>query len=177
MIKRTIICIATILTLSASGVSAPLKDKLLAAIIQTESRYDAGAVLPSENAVGILQIRPIMIEDVNRILIYKKDSRRYTLEDRINPKKSIEIWYIVQRYYNPTYDLRTACLVWNGRGKDGQGDKNYLAKIQSLYDGGLIQKTFTAAVSRHNPDQPIILRSYRSIDIASSWKVGLSKKS
>lgn len=133
MLKETLLCITLILPASVYGGFEPPKDRLLSATIYVESRYDTDAVKADENAIGILQIRPVMIKDVNRICKLIGDPRQYTLEDRTDPDKSIEIWYIVQGYYNPNYNLKLACLVWNGRGKDGKGDKDYLEKVGNRY--------------------------------------------
>jgi hypothetical protein len=59
--------------------------------------------------VGCLQITPIYIEDANRILGYEK----YGLSDRYDRKKSIEMFMVVQKKYNPTLDLHLACKVQN----------------------------------------------------------------
>mgnify|MGYP004701044973 CR=1 FL=1 len=133
MLREILVCVTLILPASVYGVFEPPKDRLLSATIYVESRYETDAVKADENAVGILQIRPVMIRDVNRICKLIGDPRQYTLADRTDPDKSIEIWYLVQGYYNPEYNLRLACLVWNGRGKDGKGSKDYLEKIIHRY--------------------------------------------
>jgi len=69
--------------------------RVLAAIIMVESAGDKLAVNEKENAVGLLQIRPIMVEDVNRIL----QKQAYTLEDRTDPNKSVEMFWVYQKHY------------------------------------------------------------------------------
>lgn len=85
-------------------------DRFTKALIWVESRGDSLAV-GNNNDVGVLQITPILIEDANRILGYEA----YTLEDRKSRIKSIEIFNVIQDYYNPTHDLHLALKIWNSR--------------------------------------------------------------
>lgn len=91
------------------------EDVLLQAVMYVESNHNPGVVNYKENAVGILQIRPIMIKEVNRILTLQGDNRRFTLNDRTDSLKSIRIWYIVQGHHNPDYDPIIAARIWNGK--------------------------------------------------------------
>jgi len=84
-------------------------DKLINAIIYVESKGDDLAYNSKENAAGCLQIRPIALREVNRILGYKK----YTLNDRWSRAKSIEMFNVIKsNIKNPT-DERIA-RTWNG---------------------------------------------------------------
>lgn len=67
-----------------------------------------------EDAVGYIQIRPIMVKEVNGILGYNK----YTLNDRWSKEKSFEMFKIYQDFVNPNYDETLACRYWNG-GRSG----------------------------------------------------------
>ena len=70
---------------------------LIGAIIQVESRDNDSAYNKSEDAVGCLQIRPIMIREVNRLLKIRGDSRRYTLLNRWNRQKVLKYsWFITK---------------------------------------------------------------------------------
>jgi len=91
------------------------EDILLEAVMCVESSYDSRAINHKENAVGILQIRPIMIREANRILALQRDDRRFTLNDRADSLKSVQVWYIVQGHHNPEYDPILAARIWNGR--------------------------------------------------------------
>ena len=63
---------------------------LIHSMIQVESEGNPNAYAKREEAVGVLQIRPIMVNEVNRLL-HKFDSDKfYTLEDRWSETKSIE---------------------------------------------------------------------------------------
>jgi hypothetical protein len=74
------------------------KDPILNAIAYVESGYDTLA-LGKDNDKGLLQITPIMVKEINRILVIQKDNKRYTLEDRKYPIKSIEMFYIFHDFY------------------------------------------------------------------------------
>lgn len=85
-------------------------DAFVEALIHVESKGDSTAV-GSRNDVGVLQITPIMLEDANRIV----GEERYTLDDRTDRDKSIEIFNIIQNHYNPDHDMHYALKIWNSR--------------------------------------------------------------
>jgi hypothetical protein len=90
----------------------PLKDqRLLNAIIHVESGGNPLQVNFGEQAMGLLQIRPVMLREVNRIIGYNK----YTTKDCLDSLKSIEMFWIVQTYHNPANELKTGAIVWNGK--------------------------------------------------------------
>lgn len=79
-------------------------------IEKPKTKLQALEALKRENAEGILQIRPIAIKEVNRIL----KENKYTLIDRQDSIKSIEIFFIIQNYWNPEWDPKKACFIWCG---------------------------------------------------------------
>lgn len=85
------------------------KELMINSIIYVESRGNPKAYNKVEEAVGILQIRPIMLNHANQIIGYKK----FSLEDRWCPIKSKEIFWIVQEHGNPGMYLDQACHLWN----------------------------------------------------------------
>ena len=89
---------------------------LIQAIAKVESENNPKAI--SRDCVGLLQLRPIYVNQVNKIL----GRRKYTLNDRFNPTKSIEMFNIYQTYYNPKHNLNIAIRLHN-RGN------NYYNKI------------------------------------------------
>lgn len=101
---------------------------LISAIEYVESRGDIKAYNKKEHAAGCLQIRPIMLKEVNRV-----SGKNYTLQDRYDRDKSYEMFYIIMDKYNPDYDLRIACRVWNGRGNSGKGSESYYQKVFKIY--------------------------------------------
>jgi len=89
------------------------RSDILKAIIVVESQNNDLAYAESENAAGCLQIRPIMVREVNRILKMRKLTTEYTLIDRWNRQKSIEMFNIFINYYNLTTAEEIA-RGWNG---------------------------------------------------------------
>ena len=73
---------------------------LLSAIIQVESSNNDSAYHIGEDAVGCLQIRQCMVDDVNRILRRQKSIKRYSYHDRWLRYKSIEMFDIYCKHYN-----------------------------------------------------------------------------
>ena len=118
------------LTLSVS-VAAQEKRKsydwtrVINAIIQVESKGNAKAV--SKDCVGVMQIRPLLVRDVNEYLKIKGSSKRYTLNDRFSPEKSKEMFILYQKRYNPTNNVDKAIRIWNG------GSKYSVAKTEWYY--------------------------------------------
>ena len=83
----------------------------LKAIIWLESGKEQTYYNPNEpQAEGELQQYPIFVEDVNRIVGYKK----YTLADRSDNKKAEEMFWIYQKYYNPEMDFEKMCRIQCG---------------------------------------------------------------
>ena len=90
------------------GISIP-KDELVEAIIQVESRGNDSAYNPKEDAVGCMQIRPIMVREVNRLI--GKDS--FNLDDRWDRDKSIGMFYVIKAHTKNPTDEKLA-RNWNG---------------------------------------------------------------
>jgi hypothetical protein len=105
----------------------------LQAIIFVESSNGENRYNPGETeAVGLLQIHPIMVRDVNRIVGYEK----YQLSDRLSDKASIEMFQIFQRHYNPSGNFEIMARIWNGgpRGTQKASTVNYLKMaLNQLY--------------------------------------------
>lgn len=83
-------------------------DTFTKALIWVESKGDSKAV-GSKDDVGVLQITPILVEDCNRIL----KNEGFTLEDRLDSLKSVEMFNIIQDHYNPQHDYHWALKLWN----------------------------------------------------------------
>jgi hypothetical protein len=98
-------------------------DDFLETIIWVESRGQDSAYNPEENAVGVLQIRPIMVREVNRVLRKHKSDLRFTLDDRWDRQKSIDMFEIMAEevYCCIGISFREYCEVvarkWNGGGR------------------------------------------------------------
>ena len=103
-----------------------IQDRLIDAIIHVESRGDSMAYNAGEDAVGVLQIRPIMMREVNRLLGYNK----YTLKDRWSKLKSIEMFNVIKQHTtNPTNER--LARNWNG-GWNGYKKKSTLKYWQKV---------------------------------------------
>jgi len=97
-----------------------IQDSLIDAIIYVESRGDSMAYNAGEDAVGLLQIRPIMMREVNRLL----KENKYTLADRWSKSKSIEMFNVIKDHTtNPTNER--VARNWNG-GWNGYKKKSTL---------------------------------------------------
>jgi hypothetical protein len=111
-------------------------DPILKAIAFVESRYDTEAFNKNDKGTGLLQITPIMVQDINRINELRGDSTVYTLEDRLDPYKSIEMYYIFNDYYNHSHPEEIA-RAWNSGPKwydKTHKTDGYWEKIQERLD-------------------------------------------
>ena len=101
------------------------------AIMEVESSNNDSAYNAYEDAVGCLQIRKCMVDDVNRILKRQDTTIRYTYNDRWIRQKSLEMFYIYCEYYK----LNTAQQIarcWNGgpRGINNPATVGYWKKVK-----------------------------------------------
>ena len=96
-------------------------DTLLMAVMAVESNFDSMAYNSKENAAGVLQIRPIMVREVNRLL----GEDKYTLKDRWSKAKSIEMFNVIRSHLKGATDEEIA-RTWNG----GYNGKNIPQTLQ-----------------------------------------------
>ena len=101
----------------------PTWDDFVEAVIYVESRGSDDAYNIKEKAAGCLQIRPIMVREINRKLKKWNAPFRYTLDDRWNREKSIEMFEIMAEQI-PLYGDETfmefaevVARKWNGGGR------------------------------------------------------------
>ena len=105
----------SILVLTASAQTKNVSynwNKVINAISKVESKENPSAA--SKDCVGILQIRPILVADVNEYLKTKGSNKRFKLSDRLNVEKSKEMFVIYQKRYNPKNNIEKAIRLWNG---------------------------------------------------------------
>jgi hypothetical protein len=76
--------------------------------IESKGKWDA---VGTSNDVGVLQITPICVEQANIYVGYDK----YSLDDRLDSLKSVEIFNVIQNKMNPTHDLHFALKIWNSK--------------------------------------------------------------
>lgn len=81
--------------------------ELQMAIMLTESRFNQDAVGTAGDR-GVLQIIPIYVAEANRIA-----GTTYTAADAHDIDKALEMFTIVQDYYNPTHNLDSAIYHHN----------------------------------------------------------------
>jgi hypothetical protein len=101
---------------------------MISAIIAVESEGNQMAWNEKEDARGILQIRSIMVKEVNRIVGYS----RFKHKDCWSIHKSIEIFKIVQDKHNPTYNLYLAAMLWNTGKLNGKSPAYWKKIIKNL---------------------------------------------
>ena len=110
---------------------------LLDAIIKVESSDNDSAYHKGEDAVGCLQIRRTMVDDVNRILKRKGASvdEMYTYGDRWERGLSIQMFEIYCNHYNLT-QAEDIARCWNGgpRGNNKPTTVYYWNKVKSELD-------------------------------------------
>ena len=101
---------------------------LLPAIEQVESSRDPHAVGDNGQAVGILQIHPVMVEDCNRIV----GDDAWTLEDRKDPDKSRTMFRVYSNRYSKSATHEVVARRWNGgpKGDKKKATEHYWAKVQ-----------------------------------------------
>ncbi len=106
---------------------------LIRAIIYVESKGDDLAVNKS-GATGCMQIKPIMVREVNRILYKIGETRQFTLFDRYSRVKSIQMFNIWRQYHHPDDSDEVIARCWNGgtNGHKMEATKKYWCKIQRL---------------------------------------------
>jgi len=111
-------------------------DTLLNAVMAVESNFDTMAYNSKENAVGCLQIRPIMVREVNRLL--GKDS--FKLKDRWSKAKSIEMFNVLRSHLKGATDEQIA-RTWNGgyNGKNIPETLQYWIKVRKYTQNNIKQ--------------------------------------
>ena len=109
---------------------------LLSAIMFVESNYNDSAYHKGEDAVGCLQIRKCMVNDVNRILRRQKSDLKFTYDDRWLRNKSIKMFDIYCKHYGLTTSEEIA-RCWNGgpRGMQNDMTAGYWKKVKNQLDG------------------------------------------
>lgn len=115
-----------------------MKDVLYSSIVWVESKGNANAK-SKDGSVGIIQIKPVMVKEVNRICKIQGLDIKFTLADRKNPKKSEEMFWIYQEFYNPGLnldslsqeDMAVLARKWNGgpNGDRKRATKKYWRKV------------------------------------------------
>ncbi|MDB4335601.1 lytic transglycosylase domain-containing protein [bacterium] len=115
------------------------RDILLEAIIVVESNGNDSCIGDrnlGRPSVGCLQIRPIMVREVNRLLRKQKINKKYTLNDRYSRKKSIEMFYIWKDYHHSEDSDEVIARCWNG------GPKGWKKKSTNYYWAKVVKEKY-----------------------------------
>jgi hypothetical protein len=132
-----------------------MKDVLYSSIVWVESKGNANAK-SRDGSVGIIQIKPVMVKEVNRICKIKGIDKRFTLADRKDPSKSSEMFWIYQEFYNPDInrdslskkDMEIMARKWNG-GPEGHRKKatnKYWRKVSKRVNIELEERNLADAI-------------------------------
>jgi hypothetical protein len=84
------------------------ENRIIKAIILAESGGRWDAYNAKEEALGVLQLRPVMVRHVSTL-----SDKEYKLSDRLDSLKSVEMFKLLMSIRNPRYDIDTACNLWN----------------------------------------------------------------
>jgi len=127
----------TIIELKSKDIQPIIEDgDLLTALIFVESRGNDSAIgdrhLVGNEAVGALQIRPIMVREVNRILKIQGKTERFDLKDRFDREKSIHMFMIWKEFHHKDSSPEKVARNWNGGPKGYKKDRTikYWNKIE-----------------------------------------------
>lgn len=108
---------------------------LISALMIVESDGRADAIGDSGRAVGVLQIHPECVQDINRF-----SKVQYTLSDRADERKSVEMCWRYLYHYGNKYKRDTGkeptaevlARIWNGgpRGYNNPNTLHYWQKVR-----------------------------------------------
>jgi hypothetical protein len=126
-----------------------IRNVLYSSIVWVESKGNATA-RSKDGSLGIVQILPVMVKEVNRICKIKNIDKHFTLQDRLNPDKSEQMFWIYQNFYNPKLNWETITMTemeilarkWNGgpNGHTKGATKHYWKKVSKLVYSDLKSK-------------------------------------
>lgn len=103
-------------------------DPVLFAFQKVESNFDTD-VVNSLGYTGILQEGSEMIAEANRICELTNNPARFEFPAAaLDSLQSVQIWYIVQDYWNPGYSIKKAAKIWNPK-----ASKRYYGKLRKVW--------------------------------------------
>ncbi len=118
---------------SIPAARADSQARLFRRICLVESGDRLDAYNPAERAAGPAQIRPICVEDCNRIVGYE----RWTLADRYDRAESFAMFKTYTGHYQAHYNLsspESAARIWNGgpTGWKKKSTEKYWRKVKAV---------------------------------------------
>jgi hypothetical protein len=96
-------------------------DSFIKQLILHETKELKDLIGDNGRAVGVLQMHPIMVDEINRIT-----GKNFKYSDRWSREKSVEMFNLYQNHYNPQKDLELAARLWNAGPKALNKKHNYL---------------------------------------------------
>jgi hypothetical protein len=154
-IALLVISALALIAMSPLNKGLVMKDVLYSSIVWVESKGNTNAK-SRDGSVGIIQIKPVMVKEVNRICKIKRIDKRFTLADRKDPSKSSEMFWIYQEFYNPDInrdslskkDMEIMARKWNG-GPEGHRKKatnKYWRKVSKRVNIELEERNLADAI-------------------------------
>lgn len=118
----------TFLFLCLAVSALPVRAGLWEAVCHVESGGNPRAVGDGGKAVGIAQIHPILVKDINRFA-----GTKFTLKDRFDPIKSKQMFNLYVEHYGKGRSVEFKARLWNGGPKLATQGATlaYWRKIQS----------------------------------------------
>jgi hypothetical protein len=104
-------------------------------IIHIESKGRDNAV-SRDGSAGPLQIKAVLVKDVNRILAHRGDTLRFKMKDRFDRDKAIQMFWIYQSFYGKQGDsFETMARRWNGgpNGPSKKATRKYWKKVNKHF--------------------------------------------
>ena len=111
--------------------------KIITVLISIESGGRINAINVKENAVGVLQIRPIMVKEVNRICKLNGEDCVFENSERLSRGFSIRMAIVFLTYQRERYvkkfgrepsDLELACS-WQSGGIFNKASESYKSEL------------------------------------------------
>jgi hypothetical protein len=112
-------------------VESVMSTAFMDSIIHVESRGRDNAV-SRDGSAGPLQIKAVLVKDVNRILAHRGDTLRFRMKDRFDRDKAIQMFWIYQSFYGKQGDsFETMARRWNGgpNGPSKKATRKYWKKV------------------------------------------------
>jgi hypothetical protein len=130
--EKTRVCDTVYIIKTDTIVEYVYSSKLIDAIIHVESKGNDSAVNHRSSAVGCMQIRPIMVREVNRICTKLDMDKKFRMDDRYSRKESINMFNIWKDFHHKGDPPEVVARCWNGGG-DGYAKEstiNYWTSVK-----------------------------------------------
>jgi soluble lytic murein transglycosylase-like protein len=118
-----------------TDVEDAIRSVFIDSLIHVESRGRDNAV-SRDGSAGPLQIKSVLVKDVNRILARRGDTLRFNMKDRFDREKAIQMFWIYQSFYGKETDTyETMARRWNGgpNGHKMRATAKYWKKVNSQF--------------------------------------------